>query len=113
MGRRHNTNTVSITIHGKRPTYSPRSKPNLLHPNFNRLNLYEHKTKTNKMENRISCCRIRDHTEQLFGAKISVGLDTNKLKIYFGIFLLIIAGVEIITLFKQNKKQRKFLLNKN
>lgn len=39
----------------------------------------------------------------LIGANISVNLETNKLKMYFGIFLLIIAGVEIITLFKKEK----------
>ena len=41
----------------------------------------------------------------LFGAKISVGLDTSKLKMYFGIFLLIIAATEIITfLYSRNSR---------
>jgi len=39
------------------------------------------------------------------GAKISVSLDTSKLKMYFGIFLLIIAGIEIITFFKTKKSK--------
>ena len=39
----------------------------------------------------------------IIGAKISIGLETNKLKMYFGIFLLIIAIVEIITLFKKQE----------
>ena len=38
-----------------------------------------------------------------FGAKISVGMETTRLKMYFGIFLLIIAGVEIVTLFRKKK----------
>ena len=37
----------------------------------------------------------------LIGAKISVGLDTNRLKMYFGIFLLIIALIESFTFFKK------------
>ena len=39
----------------------------------------------------------------LIGAKISINLDTKTLKMYFGIFLLIIAGVEILTFFKKEK----------
>lgn len=108
MGRRHNTNTVPITIHGQRPTRSARSKFDIFYTNINSLNIHEYKTKINKMENRLNSCRLRHYTEQSFGAKISVGLDTNKLKIYFGIFLAIIAVVETITLFKQNKNENKY-----
>ncbi len=40
----------------------------------------------------------------IIGAKISVNLDTNRLKLYFGIFLLCIASFEIYSLFfKKNK----------
>lgn len=39
----------------------------------------------------------------VIGAKISVNLDTNRLKLYFGIFLLIIAGIEIYSFFKDKK----------
>lgn len=39
------------------------------------------------------------------GAMISTNLDTRKLKTYFGIFLLIIAGIEIITLINKYKKK--------
>ena len=39
----------------------------------------------------------------IIGAKISVGLDTNKLKLYFGIFLLIIAIFEIYSLLKKEE----------
>ena len=106
MGRRHDTYIVFIAIYGKRPAHCPRSKPSLLHPNFNRFNLHEHKAKTNKMENGFSRRRTRHCTEQSYGAKISVALDTNRLKLYFGIFLAIIAVIEIITLFKQNKKEK-------
>lgn len=42
----------------------------------------------------------------IIGAKISIGLETNKLKMYFGIFLLIIAGIEIITLLKKEKSKK-------
>lgn len=41
----------------------------------------------------------------IIGAKISVNLDTSKLKLYFGIFLLCVAAFEIYTLFI--KKQKK------
>lgn len=37
----------------------------------------------------------------IIGAKISINLDTSKLKIYFGIFLLVIAAIEIFTLLKK------------
>lgn len=39
----------------------------------------------------------------VIGAKISVNLDTNRLKLYFGIFLLIIAVIEIYSFFKDKK----------
>ncbi len=41
----------------------------------------------------------------IIGAKISINLDTNTLKLYFGIFLLCIAGLEVYSLFfkKQNE----------
>lgn len=42
----------------------------------------------------------------IIGAKISIGLETNKLKMYFGIFLLIIAGIEIIILLKKEKSKK-------
>ena len=41
----------------------------------------------------------------LYGAKISVSLDTNKLKMYFGVFLLIVAAVEIFKFFKKEKSK--------
>lgn len=41
----------------------------------------------------------------IIGAKISINLDTGKLKTYFGIFLLIIATVEIFTLINKYKKK--------
>ncbi len=41
----------------------------------------------------------------LIGAKISVNLDTNKLKLYFGIFLLAISLIEIFTFFKKEKSK--------
>lgn len=40
----------------------------------------------------------------IIGAKISVDLETNKLKTYFGIFLLGIAIFEIYTLFFKKEK---------
>ena len=40
----------------------------------------------------------------IIGANISVNLDTNKLKLYFGIFLLCIAAFEIYSLFSDRKK---------
>ena len=55
------------------------------------------------MENWNICINFWNYSEQLFGAKISINLDTNKLKMYFGIFLLIIAATEIYTLFKKKK----------
>ncbi len=39
----------------------------------------------------------------IVGATISMKLNTNDLKIYFGIFLLIIAGIEIFSFFKKPK----------
>ncbi len=39
----------------------------------------------------------------IIGAKISVSLSTGKLKMYFGIFLIIIAIFEILTFFKKEK----------
>ena len=40
----------------------------------------------------------------IIGAKISVNLDTSKLKLYFGVFLLCVASFEINTLFSKQKK---------
>ena len=42
----------------------------------------------------------------IIGAKISVNLDTNRLKLYFGIFLLIIAAFEIYSLFFKKEKEK-------
>lgn len=42
----------------------------------------------------------------VFGAKISVNMDVNKLKKYFGIFLLLITFYEIYSLIKTYKKDR-------
>lgn len=39
------------------------------------------------------------------GAMISVNMDTGRLKTFFGIFLLIIAGTEILTLIKNFKSK--------
>lgn len=39
----------------------------------------------------------------IIGSKISVNLDTNKLKIYFGIFLLCIAVFQIYSIFFKRK----------
>ena len=43
----------------------------------------------------------------VFGAKISVNMDVNKLKKYFGIFLILITIYEIYSLIKQYKKEVK------
>lgn len=40
----------------------------------------------------------------IIGANISVNLDTNKLKLCFGIFLLCIAAFEIYTIFFEHRK---------
>ena len=40
----------------------------------------------------------------IIGAKISVNLDTNKLKLYFGIFLLVIAAFEVYSIFFKKTK---------
>ncbi len=42
----------------------------------------------------------------IIGAKISVNLDTNRLKLYFGIFLLLIAAFEIYSLFFKKEKAK-------
>ena len=42
----------------------------------------------------------------IIGAKISVSLDTNRLKIFFGIFLLCIAIFEIYSLFFKKEKKK-------
>lgn len=42
----------------------------------------------------------------VIGAKISVDLDTNKLKLYFGIFLLCIAAFEIYSIFFKKEKAK-------
>ena len=42
----------------------------------------------------------------VIGAKISVNLDTNKLKLYFGIFLLLIAVFEVYSLFFKKEKTK-------
>lgn len=42
----------------------------------------------------------------VIGAKISVNLDTNRLKLYFGIFLLCIAVFEIYSLFFKKEKKK-------
>ncbi len=42
----------------------------------------------------------------IIGAKISVNLDTNRLKLYFGIFLLVIAVFEIYSLFFKKEKTK-------
>lgn len=42
----------------------------------------------------------------IFGAKISVNMDVNRLKKYFGIFLLLITIYEIYSLIKQYKKDK-------
>ena len=43
----------------------------------------------------------------IFGAKISVNMDVNRLKKYFGIFLLLITIYEIYSLIKQYKIDKK------
>ncbi len=43
----------------------------------------------------------------IFGAKISVNMDVNRLKKYFGIFLILITIYEIYSLIKQYKKEGK------
>ena len=40
----------------------------------------------------------------IIGANISINLDTRKLKLYFGIFLLCIALFEIYTMFEKKEK---------
>ena len=42
----------------------------------------------------------------IIGAKISVNMDVNRLKKYFGIFLLLITIYEIYSLIKQYKKDK-------
>ena len=42
----------------------------------------------------------------VFGAKISVNMDVNRLKKYFGIFLILITIYEIYSLIKQYKKTK-------
>ena len=43
----------------------------------------------------------------IIGAKISVNMDVNKLKKYFGIFLILITIYEIYSLIKTYKRERK------
>ena len=43
----------------------------------------------------------------IFGAKISVNMDVNHLKRYFGIFLMLITIYEIYSLIKEYKIERK------
>ena len=43
----------------------------------------------------------------IFGAKISVNMDVNRLKKYFGIFLILITIYEIYSLIKQYKIDKK------
>ena len=43
----------------------------------------------------------------VFGAKISVNMDVNRLKKYFGIFLILITIYEIYSLIKQYKINKK------
>lgn len=43
----------------------------------------------------------------IFGAKISVNMDVNRLKKYFGIFLILITMYEIYSLIKQYKIDKK------
>ena len=40
----------------------------------------------------------------IIGVKVSVNLDTNRLKLYFGVFLLCIAIFETYSLFSKRKK---------
>lgn len=42
----------------------------------------------------------------IFGSKLSVNLDVDKLKRYFGIFLLLIAAIEIYNLKKEYRNQK-------
>lgn len=42
----------------------------------------------------------------ILGSKLSVNLDVNKLKRYFGIFLLLIATIEIYNLKKEYRNQK-------
>lgn len=59
------------------------------------------KQKLIKWKTGLVVARMRGCSGRLFGAKISISLDTSKLKMYFGIFLLIIACIEIFTLLKK------------
>ena len=43
----------------------------------------------------------------IIGANLSVHTDVDKLRTYFGIFLLVIASHEIYTIIKENKKTKK------
>ena len=43
----------------------------------------------------------------IIGAKISINMDVNRLKKYFGIFLILITIYEIYSLIKQYKKEGK------
>ena len=42
----------------------------------------------------------------ILGSKLSVNLDVDKLKRYFGIFLLLIAAIEIYNLKKEYRNQK-------
>ena len=48
----------------------------------------------------------------IFGAKISINMDVNYLKKYFGFFLILITIYEIYSLIKSNIKSKK-VNNKN
>lgn len=43
----------------------------------------------------------------IIGANLSIHTDVDKLRRYFGIFLLVIASHEIYTIIKENKKTKK------
>lgn len=46
-------------------------------------------------------------TGAIFGARISVKMDVNNLKKYFGIFLILITIYEVYSLIKEYKKDKK------
>ena len=64
---------------------------------------YKQKMINIKLGNLIAICGI---IGAIIGAKISIMLDSQKLKHYFGIFLLIISIYEIYGMIKENKNSK-------
>ena len=65
---------------------------------------YREKNIDTKLARNVSICGI---IGAVVGAMISVNMDVQKLRKYFGIFLAVIAIHEIYTLFKEYKSHKK------